>query len=374
MPNSLFTRSTTRARGKLLWAGMLRLLGVLPLAKRWVQRRGMIVLTFHRVLADDELRNTASLPGMIVREKTFDDFLRYAAQNYQFADLAHEPDWSRSPKLKLAVTFDDGWCDSATNTAPIARKHSVPLLIFIVPEKMGTTLPFWPERAATVLEQRLAGARREGANYIERTIEDLKELPVEERNHRVGQLVAEHAVSEATPEVDRTMTWEQAMELDRQGVRLGSHSSTHEILAAIPLTQAQQEIVGSRERIERELMKPCEFFSYPNGDCSIEVRDLAERAGYRLAFLNRDPGVWTRDCDPYLIPRVNVCEYHLVNAKGEFSPLIFEYAVIWKAAKGLMRESWKKLFGSAPNLEDTKKKRVPHPQEPTQNNRNSAQA
>ncbi len=60
------------------------------------------------------------------------------------------------------------------------------------------------------------------------------------------------------------------------------------------------------------------------------------RAGYKLAFLNQDPGVWTRDCDPFLIPRVNVCEYHLVDSRGNFSPLIFDYAVVWSAAKGLL--------------------------------------
>jgi len=343
MEKSLFTRSAVRARGKIFWAGVLRISGVIPLAKRWVRRRGSIVLTFHRVLPDEELKNTASLPGMVVREKTFDDFLNYAAQRCQFADLEREPDWRRGPRLKVAVTFDDGWSDSATVTAPIARKHRVPLLIFLVPDKMGTTLPFWPERAASVLELRVAGARGgSGASYIERTIENLKELPAEERNQRVGQLVAERPAPEPLPEVDRTMTWEQARELDRQGVSLGSHTSTHEILTAIPLVQAEQEIFGSRARIEQELAKQCEFFSYPNGDCSPAVRDLAERAGYRLAFLNQDPGVWSRGCDPYLIPRVNVCEYHLVNTKGEFSPLIFDYAVVWSAAKGLMKEMWSK--------------------------------
>ena len=65
------------------------------------------------------------------------------------------------------------------------------------------------------------------------------------------------------------------------------------------------------------------------------MRDLVAQAGYKFAFLN-DPGVWTRDCDPFLVPRVNICEYHLVDAKGEFSPLIFDYAVVWSAAKGLL--------------------------------------
>jgi hypothetical protein len=63
-----------------------------------------------------------------------------------------------------------------------------------------------------------------------------------------------------------------------------------------------------------------------------------EDAGYKLAFSNQEPGVWTSNCDQFCIPRVNVCEYHLVNSKGNFSSLIFEYAVVWNAAKGLLSQ------------------------------------
>jgi len=208
------------------------------------------------------------------------------------------------------------------------------MVIFIVSDTMGTKLPFWPERAASAL------LSSQDISYVEQTIESLKRLPAEERDQRVKQLVAEHGTPESLADVDRTMTWEQAGELDRHGVIFGSHTSTHEILTSIPLAQAEDEIAGSRERIEQKLGKPCQLFSYPNGDCSEDVRKLVQRTGYKFAFLNQDPGVWTRDCDPYLVPRVNVCEYHLIDAKGKFSPLIFDYAVVWSAAKGLMRQTW----------------------------------
>jgi len=282
---------------------------------------------------------------MVVRQRTFADFLKYAAEKCEFADLAHEPDWTPGSRLKLAITFDDGWSDNASVAFPLASAYQAPMLIFIVPEKMGTALPFWPERAATIFQRTLASTGRNAeAAHIERTIENLKGLPAMERNQRMGQLVAEHSAPEFVPDVDHTMTWEQARQLDRLGVRFGSHTSTHEILTSIPLDEAQREICGSRARIEEELDKGCEIFSYPNGDCSAEVRKLVESAGYKLAFLNKGPGVWTQDCDRYRIPRVNVCEFHLVNAAGDFSALTFDYAVVWSAAKGLMKESWRKRF------------------------------
>jgi peptidoglycan/xylan/chitin deacetylase (PgdA/CDA1 family) len=350
MGASLFTRSAARARGKALWAGMLRISGILPMAKRWVRRHGVIVLTFHRVLSDGDLEYTSSLPGMLVREQTFEDFLKYAAGKYELMDLSREPDWTPGARPKLAVTFDDGWSDNASVAWPIAARHRVPMVIFIVPEKMGSALPFWPERAASVLEHSASSNR---SDYIERTIEDLKGLPAAERNQRVGQLVAEFSEPQSTLGVDTTMTWDQVKELNRQGVGFGSHTSTHEILTTIPLAQAQEEIAGSRERIEQKLGKPCLLFAYPNGDCSDDVRKLVELAGYEFAFLDQTPGVWTRDCDPYLVPRVNVCEYHLVDAGGKFSPLIFDYAVVWNAAKGLMKQKWQSWLNSLTRRGDT---------------------
>lgn len=312
-----------------------------------MQRHGAIVLTFHRVLSDSELQQTASLPGMIVRSSTFAGFLKYASRTCEFIDLSNGPEWKCSGKLKVAVTFDDGWSDNATAAYPSARQYRAPIAIFIVPEKTGTALPFWPERTAAALDRPAADRSGRATVSIERAIEALKELPANEREHRIGQMAGSPGVLQsmgalqAVASVDRTMTWQQIHELHSGGVTFGSHSSTHEILTMIPAAQAEKEIVSSRKLIREKLKIPCSLFSYPNGDCSMQVRGLVAAAGYKFAFLNQHPGVWIRDCDPFLIPRVNVCEYHLVDAKGDFSPLIFDYAVVWSAAKGLLAQMWR---------------------------------
>jgi peptidoglycan/xylan/chitin deacetylase (PgdA/CDA1 family) len=364
--HSLFTRSKARARSKFFWAGLLRVSGILFLAKSWVRRRGALVLTFHRVLADPDLQHTASLPGMVVRQETFNHFLKHAAEKYRFVDLSRNPDWRPDSRLKLAVTFDDGWSDNASIAYPLARTHGAPMLIFIVSAKVGSALPFWPERAASAMEQDLSrNGHGQTIREMEQAIETLKGLPANERDQRLGDLTAGHPGASSVSPVDTTMTWQQIAELQSGGVSFGSHTITHEILTAIPLARAEEEIAGSRRRIEEKLGTPCRLFSYPNGDFSDEVRDLVERAGYSFAFLNQDPGIWTRDCDPYLVPRINVCEYHLVDAKGNFSPLIFEYAVVWNAAKGSLagmraaffnklRRKWQGWFGVRAHHGDAK--------------------
>jgi peptidoglycan/xylan/chitin deacetylase (PgdA/CDA1 family) len=186
--------------------------------------------------------------------------------------------------------------------------------------------------------------RTQNQIYIEQTIESLKGLSAQERKHRIDEITLSGGAVESSAPVDQTMTWEQIAQLHDGGVIFGSHTSTHEILTGIPPAQAQDEISLSRELIEGRLNTPCSIFSYPNGDFSRNVRELVARAGYRFAFLNQDPGVWTPQSDPYLIPRVNVCEYHLVDDKGKFSPLMFDYAVVWNAAKGLLSEKRADIF------------------------------
>jgi len=328
-----FTSRPVRALSKSAWAGLLRGSGILWLAKRWLKREGAVVLTFHRVLNDTELEGTASLLGMIVRSRTFDDFLAYATENLEIVNVGQEPDWQNNGRLKVAVTFDDGWCDNATEAFPIARKHKAPLTIFIVARKIGSVLPFWPEQAAAVLGVGIDAGAPQRQRDIEQMIERLKSLPSPERKRLIYRITNGDHGADSYNEVDRTMTWEQIEQLKAGGVVFGSHTSTHEILTSIPLTQAEEEVTSSRELIAHRLGGECEVFAYPNGDSSHETRRLVAHAGYKRAFLNQTPGIWTSKTDPFGIPRVNICEYHLVDSDGNFSPLIFDYAVVWAAAK-----------------------------------------
>lgn len=333
MPQTPFKSRPVRAFSKSAWARVLRYTGILGLAKRWVRREGAVVLTFHRVLNDAELEGTASLLGMIVRTRTFDDFLAYATENLEIVNAGEEPEWKDNGRLKVAITFDDGWCDNAVEAFPIARKHEAPITIFIVAQRIGSRLPFWPEQAAAILGSWNDSGAPHRHRDIEQVIERLKGLPSAERKRLIGRIERADNANHGNREIDCTMTWDQIEELKAGGVAFGSHSSTHEILTRVPHAQAEEEIGSSRELIEQRLGGPCELFAYPNGDSSPETRMLVAHAGYKRAFVNQWPGVWTSRTDPFAIPRVNICEYHLVDGDGNFSPLIFDYAVVWAAAK-----------------------------------------
>jgi peptidoglycan/xylan/chitin deacetylase (PgdA/CDA1 family) len=173
----------------------------------------------------------------------------------------------------------------------------------------------------------------QGHTYIEEVIEKLKLLPQEQRSREIEKINSGEGARTAAATVDRTMTWQEIERLQAGGVTFGSHTCTHEILTRIPPERAMEEITHSRELIEKRLGAPCLLFAYPNGNSSKQVREMVQRAGYKLAFVNDCPEVWTVANDPCQVPRVNICEYHLIGVDGNFSPLIFEYAVLWSAVK-----------------------------------------
>jgi len=82
----------------------------------------------------------------------------------------------------------------------------------------------------------------------------------------------------------RHLSWFQAKKMAEEGWEFGSHSVSHPDLTRIPEADALKELVKSKEAIEKELGKPCEFLSYPFGRYNERVQALARKAGYKAAF------------------------------------------------------------------------------------------
>lgn len=339
------------------WAALLYCTGMLCWAKRRLATGGgVVVLTFHRVLPDSQYDRTYSTVGMIVRQQTFEEMAGYVARHCQVVSLADDPTKHQGglDKPRLAFSFDDGWDDNARFAVPIARKHGIPLTIFLCPARIGTSFPFWPERvaalcntaekcgitdqvvallASTISSGTETLRHRDGRTLAEKTIELLKTLPGDLRERVVDELslrMGGHPETAKQAALHSTLTWEGVRELAGDRVTFGSHSLTHQILPQIPLPEVQHELETSKRLLERHLGMECRTFAYPNGSWTRETRDLVAKAGYTRAFRN-DPGAWTSDSDPLLIPRVNISEGSMTGPSKRFSRIVFEYAVFWRS-------------------------------------------
>ena len=322
--------TNVRLLARCIWVCLLAWTGCLRWAKRCLRDRGAIVtLTFHRVLDDSCYRTTNSLPGIVIRERTFRELVKYVAAQCEPVALTDATPSLPSGRIRMAFTFDDGWRDNYATAFPIFRAYGVPVTIFVCPGVLGMTTPFWPEQVSTLLHATRPDLDTE---QLAKVIEWLKPKTPEQRETYLAELSgARECSSPIEPQtVDATLSWDEIVEMDKAGVCFGSHTDTHQILTTVPSDLAREELRHSKAILEKELGKPCQVFAYPNGDWSPETRQIVEETGFRRATTTWR-GVWTSASDPLTIPRSNVCESNVVGISGRFWPAMFEYTTLWKA-------------------------------------------
>ena len=323
---------------------------------------GIVILTFHRVLENGDVLRSNSPPGMIVRRKTFEDLLQFLTPHCEVISLAGAPSWrTGNDRVRVAITFDDGWKDTNDIAFPLTQKWKVPMTVFICPGLVGRQMPFWPEhvvrawRAAQQDPQIMNGfenvcrgaglgysiqKNRRGYGELEALLSQLKRLSpceLEKTVQKLVELTQAAGPSEVNNGLDATMTWQEASRIAGQGAQLGSHTQNHSILPTMPLTKAQSELGESKRAVEGALDRPCTLFAYPNGSWSAEVRDLVLKEGFSLAFVN-NPGIWYSETDPLLIPRVNLWEGSVAGPTGTFSPAVFQYSAFWCTYRAEIRK------------------------------------
>ncbi len=263
--------------------------------------------------------------------------MRYVADRYEPAALSDAVPGGASRRLRIAVTFDDGWQDNYTHAFPVLRACGVAATIFVCPAMIGQEQPFWPERAVALIRAKSPDASPRELSAI---IEKVKQRTAEERNRffqAYEEETRESVLSADSCKVDKTLTWNEIIEMDKAGITFGSHTNTHQILTTIPTDKIQEELLQSKVVLEQKLGKPCETFAYPNGDWSAEALQCVEEAGFARA-VTTERGPWETSSDLLCIPRSNVSESDLVGMDGRFWGSMFVYTVVWKAWRATRKQ------------------------------------
>ena len=336
------TNIVTRLRllARCLWVQFLDWFGYLRRAEKALREQGAILtLTLHRVLDDVSYAETNSLSGIILRERTFQELVRFVTESYDPVDLAQATPGSIASRLRVVVTFDDGWRDNYTTAFPIIRAARLPVTIFVCPALLQQDQPFWPERAIRLLK---TSAKKDARpDQFSDEIERLKACTTDERDRFFREIDSANngqSFDLARNTVDQTMSWTEILEMNQSGVRFGSHTDTHQILTTISPDAARSELQLSKVALEATLGNACQEFAYPNGNWSAVTRRLVQEAGFARA-LSTEHGPWIAKSDPLAIPRMNVSEGNVVGLTGRFSPAMFRYTTAWKAWRSMHRNS-----------------------------------
>lgn len=126
----------------------------------------------------------------------------------------------------VALTFDDGFANFATEAAPLLEAHRLPVTLYVVADMAGRTNAWGGREAAGI-----------------------PTLPL--------------------------LDWPVLGRLAESGVTLGGHTRTHPRLAGMSRDALRDEIAGGADRIEAETGQRPASFAYPYGSFDAAAASIA---------------------------------------------------------------------------------------------------
>ena len=212
------------------------------------------ILLYHHVGP----KPTLAHPELTLSPERFESQVRWlAARGYTGIGPTDWLRWLREgkplPPKPILLTFDDGYADLAEHAFPILRRYGFSGVVFIITSKVGGTVA-WDEP------------------------------------HR--------SESYALLTASQIRDWASA------GIEFGAHTRTHPNLTTLSPAECREEVVGSRDDLERITGTTPAAFAYPFGYLSETAKEYV-RDGFALA-MSCVEGVNDLGTDPYELKRTGV--------------------------------------------------------------------
>lgn len=291
-----------------------------------------VLLTYHRVLSEEDLAGHYVQPGMYVLRDVFERQMRFVKGHFQVLPLSRligmweSGRWDDGTRY-CVITFDDGWRDNYLHAYPLLKDYGIPATIFLPTAFIGTNRWFWQDRLGYLLKHSYDAGRarkstgnaasllartpvlsggngRSSGEQVDSAIERCKILSRQEIEELINGL--EEALGMKVPEGRMLLDWDEIREMSDSGISFGSHSATHRILTMLTADEVRDEVEGSFRALREREINHSPVFCYPNGNRNREIERQVKEAGYRAAvgvsagFEGRRPG------DLFGLRRINI--------------------------------------------------------------------
>jgi peptidoglycan/xylan/chitin deacetylase (PgdA/CDA1 family) len=283
-----------------------------------------VVLTYHRVLDNHQLKVSNSNPSIIIDSGLFDQQIQFLKRYFNIISLDEFKQGIRTgqfPDNSCLITFDDGWLDNYVFAYPILKKYEVPATIFLATDYIGNKDSFWQEKTTGILKRAyqdrdmelleivdlkniLELSESNALVIIEQKIQSLKNLSEVELHGLIHRLKSLSSKYSEVSGVDKFLNWEQVGEMNNNNITFASHGCSHSIMTKITEDQLVNELEESASVINAKLGTDCKALAYPNGNYNQSMMCHVSKS-YDLAFATESGAVSPSD-DKYSIKRVNI--------------------------------------------------------------------
>ncbi len=292
----------------------------------------LLILMYHRILPQNDERTKIEEPGMVVTPETFRQHINFLGDYFNIIKLS---DWIQLkqegktlPANACAITFDDGWADNYEFAFPVLQELNTPATIFLVSDMIGTNEMFWPERLARLIttiscnypqywsHPELSWLQDNPENYlfsdtppnseqISRLCASTKDFSDEEVHKRLTHIekVLQLNTGDYPPSL---LNWQQVAKMTSTGlVEIGSHTCRHVRLNNLtPARQIKNEIINSKDEIEKHTAQTINTFCFPNGDYNQQALKLVKQ-NY-LGAVTTQSGWNTANTDVHQLQRIGI--------------------------------------------------------------------
>lgn len=277
----------------------------------------IVVLLYHRVTS-----LKIDPHQLLVTPENFKDQLIFIKNHYKV--LRFEDDWSSVTEPSVVVTFDDGYADNYHEALPIIEDVGIPATFFVSSGLIEAQQEFWWDAVDYILLGNWefpdkfrfidetygrtwnTGAERDRLVFHKEIIPLMINIDVFRREQWLKQLRDWIEYKEVARDAYRPMS---VMELCKfaksKYVTVGAHTQNHVCLSAISQSRQKEEILKSKQQLEKWINKPVNIFAYPYGGKRHYNRhsiNNCKELGFLKAAANF-PGQVHRWTDPYQIPR-----------------------------------------------------------------------
>ncbi|MGE0405060.1 MAG: polysaccharide deacetylase family protein [Candidatus Korobacteraceae bacterium] len=304
--------------------------GFEAILKRQAESGAVCILGLHRVLTEEEMRESHSEPAIILRKDVFAELCKFLQRHFEVVTLASvlagDATISKS-KPRCVLTFDDGWRDNYSNALPVLREFGFVATIFLATAMMDSESTFWVERVRSCAsdEARWRRLREHVAMQTGKPAEQLAPRDVTEHLKRMSTRQREQIIIETIGTLpppsssDHMLKWEQVMAMSRDGMDFGSHTDTHPLLPYETPQSVDEELRVSRQKLEARLISGSGGFAYPNGSWNDKNRHQVRDAGYTCAVTTQ-AGWFRPGDDAFCMPRILLHDGSVTGPNDCFSP------------------------------------------------------